>query len=40
MRAVAAGIARVYAKRDSIKGLKMVYEPSRLRFFQGRFEAL
>ncbi len=40
MRAVAAGIARVYEKRDSIKGLKMVYEPSRLRFFQGRFEAL
>jgi tyrosine phenol-lyase len=40
MRAVAAGIARVYAKRDSIKGLRMVYEPSRLRFFQGRFEAL
>ncbi len=40
MRAVAAGIARVYAKRDEIKGLKMVYEPSRLRFFQGRFESL
>lgn len=38
MRAVAEGIARLYAKRDDIKGLKMVYEPSRLRFFQGRFE--
>ena len=40
MAAVAAGIARLYAKRDTIKGLEMVYEPSRLRFFQGRFQAL
>ncbi len=40
MAAVAAGIARLYEKRDEIKGLKMVYEPARLRFFQGRFEAL
>jgi tyrosine phenol-lyase len=40
MAAVAAGIARLYAKHDTIKGLRMVYEPSRLRFFQGRFEAL
>ncbi len=33
-------IASVYDKRRSIKGLKMVYEPKYLRFFQGRFEKL
>lgn len=31
-------IASVYENRDNIKGLKMVYEPKYLRFFQGRFE--
>jgi len=40
MRAVAAGIKRVFERRDAIKGLKFVYEPSKLRFFQGRFESL
>lgn len=30
-------IADVYEKRKSIKGLKMVYEPKYLRFFQARF---
>jgi tyrosine phenol-lyase len=40
MRAVAEGIARVYERRDEIKGLKFVYEPEKLRFFQGRFEGL
>lgn len=33
-------IADVYEKRKSIKGLKMVYEPKYLRFFQARFERL
>jgi tyrosine phenol-lyase len=40
MRAVAEGIIRVYERRDEIKGLKFVYEPAKLRFFQGRFESL
>ncbi len=40
MRAVADGIKRVYDRRDDIKGLKFVYEPAKLRFFQGRFESL
>ena len=33
-------IAEVYKKRKKIKGLKMVYEPQYLRFFQARFERL
>ncbi len=33
-------IATVYQNRKNIKGLKMVYEPKYLRFFQGRFEKL
>ena len=33
-------IASVYDKRKKITGLKMVYEPKYLRFFQGRFERL
>ena len=28
----------VYEKKDKIKGLKMIYEPKYLRFFQARFE--
>jgi tyrosine phenol-lyase len=40
MRAVADGIIRLYEKRDEIKGLKFVYEPEKLRFFQGRFEPI
>ncbi len=40
MKAVAQGIKRVYDRRNEIKGLKFVYEPSKLRFFQGRFESL
>ncbi len=40
MRAVADGIIRLYARREEIRGLRFVYEPSKLRFFQGRFEAL
>ena len=33
-------IAEVYQNRKKIKGLKMVYEPQYLRFFQARFERL
>lgn len=33
-------IAEVYENRKSIKGLKMVYEPKYLRFFQARFEKI
>jgi tyrosine phenol-lyase len=40
MRAVADGIIRLYERRDEIRGLRFVYEPAKLRFFQGRFEAL
>ena len=38
MRTVADGIARLYERRREIKGLRFVYEPPTLRFFQGRFE--
>ncbi|MDL1949590.1 tryptophanase, partial [Acidobacteria bacterium ACD] len=40
MNAVADGIARLYARRHEIKGLRFVYEPPALRFFQGRFEPI
>jgi tyrosine phenol-lyase len=40
MRAVAEAVIRVWVRRDEIKGLKFVYEPEKLRFFQGRFESL
>lgn len=33
-------IASVYENRSKIKGLKMVYEPKYLRFFQARFDKL
>jgi len=33
-------VANVYDQRKSIKGLKMVYEPKYLRFFQARFEKI
>ncbi len=36
----AESIAAVYDKRKHIKGLKMVYEPKYLRFFQGRFKRI
>jgi tyrosine phenol-lyase len=38
MSLVAEGIVRVFERRESIRGLRFVYEPERLRFFQGRFE--
>jgi tyrosine phenol-lyase len=37
MRAVAAGVERVWARRAEITGLRFVYEPQDLRFFQARF---
>jgi len=40
MDVVAESVVRVFERRDCIKGLKMVYEPEYLRFFQARFEPL
>lgn len=40
MDVIAESVARVYDRRNKIKGLKMVYEPKYLRFFQARFEQL
>ncbi len=37
---VVDGIARVYKRHKKIKGLKMVYEPASLRFFQARFKPI
>lgn len=34
----AEGIANLYERRDQIQGLKFVFEPKQLRFFQARFE--
>lgn len=36
---VADVVTDVYANREHIRGLTMVYEPAHLRFFQARFEA-
>jgi len=35
---VAEGVARAMRKASSIRGLRMTYEPERLRFFRARFE--
>lgn len=40
MDVIAESAARVFQRRKSIKGMKMVYEPKYLRFFQARFEKL
>jgi len=40
MDVIAESTANVYEKRNKIKGMKMVYEPEYLRFFQARFEKL
>lgn len=40
MAVVAEGIKAAYDKREGAKGLKIVYEPAYLRFFQARFEPL
>ena len=38
MDVIAESTARVFEKRKNIRGLKMVYEPKYLRFFQAKFE--
>jgi len=40
MDVIAESAAAVYQRRNSIKGLKMIYEPKYLRFFQAKFEKL
>jgi len=40
MDVTAESIEAVYEERDKVKGLRMVYEPESLRFFQARFERL
>ena len=40
MDVVAESVKAVYDARKSVRGLKMVYEPKYLRFFQARFEPL
>ena len=40
MDVVVEAVANVYERRNEIQGLKMVYEPEYLRFFQARFEPL
>ena len=40
MDVIAESVLNVYTYREKIKGLKMVYEPKYLRFFQARFEKL
>jgi len=33
-------VAELYEKRDEVRGMRMVYEPKYLRFFQARFDRL
>jgi tyrosine phenol-lyase len=40
MDVIAESVENVYVHRNKIKGLKMIYEPKYLRFFQARFEKL
>lgn len=40
MDVVAESILSVFEERDTIRGLRMIYEPRYLRFFQARFEPL
>ena len=40
MDVIAESTARVFERRKKIKGLKMIYEPKYLRFFQAKFEKL
>jgi tyrosine phenol-lyase len=40
MDVVAESVKAIYDTRESTRGLKMVYEPAYLRFFQARFERL
>jgi len=38
MDVVAESVKEVFESRENVQGLKMVYEPKYLRFFQARFE--
>ncbi|HQX45103.1 MAG TPA: tyrosine phenol-lyase [Saprospiraceae bacterium] len=40
MDVIAESTSRVFERRDKIKGLKMIYEPKYLRFFQAKFERM
>ena len=40
MDVVVDGVIKLFKSRKKIKGLKMVYEPEKLRFFQARFETI
>lgn len=40
MHVVEESVQAVYEEKEGIKGLKMIYEPEYLRFFQARFEKL
>jgi tyrosine phenol-lyase len=40
MIAVAEGVLRLWERRHTITGLRFVYEPEYLRFFQARFAPL
>ena len=40
MEVIAESVKSVFDKREKAKGLKMVYEPEYLRFFQARFEPI
>ena len=40
MDVIAESVARVFENRKKINGLKMIYEPKYLRFFQARFEEI
>jgi tyrosine phenol-lyase len=40
MDVVAESVKSIYDVREKVKGLKMVYEPEYLRFFQARFEII
>jgi tyrosine phenol-lyase len=40
MDIVAESVLEVYEQRDQTGGLKMIYEPKCLRFFQARFQSL
>lgn len=40
MDVIAESVQRVYENREKISGLKMVYEPKYLRFFQARFQKI
>jgi tyrosine phenol-lyase len=39
MDVAAESVLEVYENREQARGLKMVYEPKYLRFFQARFDS-